>query len=473
MKKLLVLLSFLSLSATAQVADPVVMTVNGEKITRSAFEYAYNKNLTNEDDRHTMHAIEEYAEMFLNYKLKLAAGRAAKLDTLSSLRQQFQQHRNQYLATHLIDQHFIDSVATSIYQRMAKRVGDKGLFRAAHILITLPQQTSEEVIKKGFLKADSLYQLLKNGADFSTLAQQHSQDKGSTRKGGELPWLGPGETIEEFEHQIDKMQVGETAAPFLTPVGYHIVRLLERKPLESYDSLRPKIIASLRQQGIEEASAEQRIQRLIAQSGNTRTREAILDSVYHSLASDPEVKYLIQEYEEGLLFFETCQRFLWDKSAKDTKGLEDFFKKNRSKYNWTAPRFKGFVYLAKDKKTAKAGKAFIKTETSTDNWRQKLKAQFNPKETTLAIMGPLLSEAGENSYVDEHVFGGAATTPPQGLPVVGVVGKKLSQPASYEDVYDKVLADYREVVEKEWIAELRKQFPYHIDKAVLQTVNQH
>lgn len=472
MKKILILFSFFALTLQAQIADPVVMIVNGEKISRSAFEYAYNKNRT-ETSASTEKEVKDYAELFLNYQLKVAAARAVKMDTLQSYRREFQKYRNQLLAASLIDSQFIDSVAISLYERMAKRVGEKGLFRTAHILIALPQQTSDAVVKKGFLKADSLSQLLQQGTDFAALAKQHSDDPGSAAKGGELPWLSAGETLEEFEHQVSQMKVGETSAPFLTPAGYHIVRLLERKPLDDYATIRPQIIASLQRQGIEEASAEQRIQRMVKASRGKLTREAILDSVYQANAANPEIAYLIKEYEDGLLLFEASDRFVWKKAQADTEGLTAFFKKNRRQYAWTEPRFKGFVYLVKDKKWVKPAKNFIQHHTAADDWRQQLKATFNQAETNVALIGPLLVKAGEDGYVDQHVFKGVAVTPHKDLPITGVVGRKLKQPQSYDDVRDQVVEDYQKELEAAWVAQLRQQIPYQINTAVLRTVNQH
>lgn len=467
----LLFLPLLSLSVQAQSIDPTVMVINGQPITRSAFEYAFNKNRAQSPA--TTQEIEEYAQRFLDYKLKVLAAREARLDTLPSFRKEFQVYRDQLLTNEMVDQTFIDSVATSLYERMAKQVGSKGLFRAAHILIQLPQQSSEQEAKRAFLKADSLSLALKNGADFATLAKQFSQDQGSAPKGGELPWFAPGETLPEFENVAFSLAPGETSAPFLTAAGYHIIRMLERKPLDSYEILKPQIIASLKRQNIEEISANQRINNIVAASKGKLTREMVLDSIYQANLSKPDVAYLIQEYEDGLLLYEISNKVVWKEAEKNTKALEATFKKNKAKYAWSEPRFKGFVYLTKTKALEKAVKKFVKAHTAEENWRQQLKGQFNRDSVQVAVVGPLLVKNGDNPYVDKLLFGKSTTTLPANFPFFGTIGKKLSQPQGFEDVREQVVSDYQQELEANWIQSLRNKYNYTINTDVLRTVNQH
>ena len=75
-------------TAFAQTADDdVVMTVNGTPVTRSEFVYSYNKN--NGDGVIDRKTVEEYADLYANYKLKVAAAVDARLDTLASFRNEY------------------------------------------------------------------------------------------------------------------------------------------------------------------------------------------------------------------------------------------------------------------------------------------------------------------------------------------------------------------------------------------------
>ena len=85
-KTLLVALSLTAGSAFAQTADPIIMTIGGKNITRSEFEYAYNKNAAESTiDRKS---IEEYVDLFVNYKLKVIAAEQAGIDTTAAFRKE-------------------------------------------------------------------------------------------------------------------------------------------------------------------------------------------------------------------------------------------------------------------------------------------------------------------------------------------------------------------------------------------------
>lgn len=465
-------LSVLALAVSAQNVDPVVMTVNGKPITRGEFEYAYNKNASVEGAVEKK-SVTEYAQMFVNYKLKVAAAETAQMDTLSSFQKEFRQYRDLQLTPYMIDETFIDSIAQSLYKRTQEQLKGKDMLRPAHILIMVKQNASDADKQKAAEKADSLYNVLKAGGDFAELAKAYSDDKGSAVRGGELPWIGPGMTLIEFENEAYKLQVGEMSKPFATTVGYHIVKMIERKSLEPYSELKGEIYENLKRQGVEEASAEHKIKRMIAASNGALTREMIMDSLINAnVKQNPELKYLIQEYYDGLLLYEVSKKQVWDKAATDEEGLEKWYKKNKSKYAWTEPRFKGFLVYAKDKKSLKKAMKIVKKYQNGD-WKALIKKELNSESVVVRVSGPLLCKKGENRRIDELVFGAEKMEAAAAYPYVNVVGKKLKQPKSYKDVKSLVLTDYQESLEKTWVEGLRKKYTFEINESVLSTVNNH
>ena len=95
MKKLLFTLCAATffLVAPAQTDDPIVMTVNGVDVTRSEFEYSYNKN--NTDLVVDKKSLDEYVDLFVNYKLKVAAAMDAQLDTTAAFQKEVADYRSQ------------------------------------------------------------------------------------------------------------------------------------------------------------------------------------------------------------------------------------------------------------------------------------------------------------------------------------------------------------------------------------------
>ena len=462
-----------SLSAGAQTASElVVMTVNGKPVTRAEFEYFYNKNC-NIEGAVEQKSVAEYADMFVNYKLKVAAAEEARMDTAASFRQEFETYRDMQLMPYLVDSSFIDSVAVSLYDRTKERLQGKDLLRPAHILVLLRQKASEADKERAKQRIDSIYGLLKGGLDFAEAAKKFSQDPGTARTGGLLPWVGPGALLKEFEDVAYTLQPGQMSEPFLSPVGYHIVLMKERKQLEPYDTLRPQILASLHRQGIEEASAEARIKKLTDASGGRLTREAVIDSVLNARsAANPDLKFLVNEYYEGLLMYAVSKQHVWDVAEKDEAALEAYYKKNKKKYRWTEPRFKGFVFHYKNPKEKKAIKKFLAKQTG-DNWRAEVKKRFNKDSVQVLVNGPYLCKKGENPYVDQYIFKTGKGRVLPSFPYSDVAGKKLSQPKSYRDVKSLVVADYQEELEKAWVAGLRAKYPFEINQEVLKTVNNH
>ncbi len=111
----------------------------------------------------------------------------------------------------------------------------------AHIMIftndTIPgkNEAAEEKIKELFLRT-------KSGEDFAELAKQYSDDKNSAVNGGQLPWFGTGNMVKEFENAAFSLtQKGQISNPVKTKYGWHIIKLIDTKGIDSFEQLKDKI----------------------------------------------------------------------------------------------------------------------------------------------------------------------------------------------------------------------------------------
>lgn len=316
--------------AGAQTSDPVVMTVNGQNVTRSEFEYSYNKN--NGDDVIEKTTVEQYVPLFVNYKLKVAAALDARLDTLASFKQEFAKYRDQQVRPTIVTSEDVENEARRIYADRLNMIGDKGLIRPAHILMRLAQKASRAAQDSAKMRIDSIYACLQRGEDFADLATRFSQDPGSAKRGGLLPWICTGQTLKEFEDVAFSLNKGETSKPFLSPVGYHIVKMTDRKQLEPYDSLRANIINFIEKRNLRDAIAQRKVSEMVKSSDGRLTVAEVMQQKADSLAkADEAMKYLIQEYHDGLLLFEVSNREVWEKAAADSVGQMKWYKKYRKK----------------------------------------------------------------------------------------------------------------------------------------------
>ena len=471
------LLSALWLVAFAVHAqsDPVVMTFNGVPVTRSEFEYSYNKN--NGEGVIDKKTVEEYAELFVNYKLKVAAALDEHLDTLSSFKDEFAMYRDQQVRPTIVTDAEILDEARKAYNRAKESIGAKGLIRPAHIffrLSTKATQHEQELVRQ---RADSVYRALQAGADFAALAAKVSQDPRSAAREGNLGWMQPGQTFVEFEEAAYALQPGQFSRPVLTPEGYHIILVKERKQLEPFEELKDMIVRSFEQQGLRDAIADMKVQQRIEQSGGTLTGQQVMQARADSLAAvDSEMKYLIQEYHDGLLLYEISNREVWERAEKDETGLRAWFDAHKKDYAWQEPHYKGIAYHVKTKADVKAVKRSIK-KVPFEQWAEVLRTTFNADSVIRIRVEKGIFKAGDNGTIDRLVFKLKQTTfdaENADYPIEAVYGKKQKKyPDDYTDVRGQVVADYQQMLELEWVKSLRQRYPVQINQEILKTVNRH
>ena len=470
-----ILFAALLLAATAVSAqtqdDPVVMTINGQPVLRSEFEYSYNKN--NAEGVIDKKNVEEYVDLFVNYKMKVQAAKDAHLDTLKSFKDEFASYRDQQIRPAFIEDADLEAEAQRIYAETKHRIDSLGgMVKPSHILIMVNQRATDEQQKAAKERIDSVYQALQNGADFALMAKKVSDDKGSARNGGELPWITKGQTLPDFEKVAFGLEPGQMSAPVLTQAGWHIIKMMEKGGFFPYDSVRTDILRFIDQRGLREAIVDRKLAEL-AEKENTTAEKLLEDKKNEMVAADSDLKYLIQEYHDGLLAFEIGNQKVWDKAAKDEAGLAAYFKKNKKKYAWEEPRFKGMAYHVKVKDDVKAVKKAVKG-LPFDQWAEKLRTTFNNDSVLRIRVEKGIFKKGDNALVDREIFKKDTTVKAlDKFPIDAVYGKKLKAPENYQDVRGQVVVDYQEQLEKEWVADLRRRYAVKVDEEVLKTVNKH
>lgn len=453
------------------VDDPVLMVINGHEITRSEFEYSYNKN--NTDGVLDKKSVKDYVPLFVNFKLKVEAAKDAGIDTVGDIRREINGYREQMVLSNLVDSDYIERKAKETYQQTAARFAGQDMLKASHILVLMRQDADAATQVRAKARVDSIYQVLQGGADFAEVARQCSDDKGSAVRGGQLGEFGKGMMIPDFETAAYSLQAGEVSAPVKSTVGWHIIKVEDRHPFESYEYHRDAIMKFLEKRGIRETSA----QALIDSMARTQhlSRETVVENYLKDLMDrDAEQRYLAQEYYDGTLMYEISKTHVWDPAAKDKNGMKRYFESNRAKYNWDSPRFRGIVIYAKDKVALKQAKQLTKGQ-SQQNWVSVITKGLNTDSVKLVRVEQGIYAKGQNKAVDKLVFKdkNVKFTPSKAYPCVAKMGQKLKKPETYEDVLGQVTTDYQKQKEQEWVESLRKQYSVYVDENVLATVNAH
>lgn len=152
-----------------------------------------------------------------------------------------------------------------------------GEIKVAHIMKMFPQHISGE--RKASLKheMDSIYALLKGGADFAALAKKHSDDQRSAANGGEMPYFGRSRMIPEFSDPAFALkQNGDFTQPVETAFGYHIIKRLDLKPIPSFEEVKMELEERIKRDP--ERSTQSRdifIAKLKKQYSFTRNQDAV------------------------------------------------------------------------------------------------------------------------------------------------------------------------------------------------------
>lgn len=135
-----------------------------------------------------------------------------------------------------------DVVETQFGFHIIKGTGRKGdRVRASHILVRVAP--SEADLARKLIIADSLYQLIMDGADFAELARTYSDDANSRDSGGKLGWYAANDLQPEFIEALTDLEIGQVSKPIVSEFGYHLIKLEEKRPSspidldEDYDTL--------------------------------------------------------------------------------------------------------------------------------------------------------------------------------------------------------------------------------------------
>ena len=466
-----VLTSLAAVAGFAQVADPVIMTINGKPVTRSEFEYSYNKN--NSEGVVDKKDLEAYVPLFVNFKLKVAAAEEARYDTLTSVKNDLRSYRQQIVMPTITDTAFVEEQARLTYKNTADRFAGQDMLTASHILVMMRQDATDAQQAAAKTRIDSIYQALLAGADFAELAKKCSDDTGSAQRGGSLGQFGKGMMIPDFENVAYQLQPGQMSTPFKSTVGWHIIKLEDRHPFEPYEFHHESILKFLESRGIQEAAARHYVDSVSRQLHITP--DEFIDMRFNELtAADEDLKNLSQEYYDGTLMYEIVKNEIWDPAAKDEAGQENYYKKNKKKYAWDAPRFKGIVIRAKTENIITNAKALIKKEKDDSKWGKMIVEAFNTDSVKVVRIEHGIYKEGDSQNVDILQYGkqGKFTTP-KDYPYVDTYGRMLKKPESYLDVKAQVAADYQTAKEQEWVDQLRSKYSFTVNESVLKTVNNH
>ncbi|MDR1699470.1 MAG: peptidylprolyl isomerase [Prevotellaceae bacterium] len=219
MKRIFFSLSlFVAFFANAQ--NEVLMTVGSDKITKSEFEYIYNKN--NSDNAIDKKTLDEYVELFKVFKLKVAEAKALKLDTTQAFVNELAGYRSQLANNFLLDKALEEKLKNEAFDRMRE------VANVSHILLRLPEFPTPADTLAVYNRALEIRKRLEK-EDFETVAREVSEDPSAQQNGGTLGNITAFMMVYPFENAAFNTPVGKISQPVRTQFGYHLVRVNSRQ----------------------------------------------------------------------------------------------------------------------------------------------------------------------------------------------------------------------------------------------------
>ena len=590
MKKIFLTLAVMGLAMNlAAQEDKVLMTIDGEPIMVSEFMYIYEKN--NQQATLEQKNIEEYLDLFVNFKLKVREAQAQGIDTTAEFIKELAGYRAQATPKYLKDEAAIDSLVRLSYDRMshdrraahialqcpmnaddstteanlakineirervtvgipvtnkkgkvikqepedffevakaestdpsvAENGGELGwitpfryvysfedavyntpvgeitpVFRSAygfHIALVEEERDHEEVNAAHIMKMvprgdsladvrakeviDSLYAVVKGGANFEEVAREESDDKGSAMRGGDLGWFGLGYMVKPFEEAAFALKdSGDICEPFRSNFGWHFILMKGHRGIQPLETMQAQILKNVqRDERIKEADKsfvkKTRAEYNLPEEMTDEEVKAYADA--HLEEKYPDLRHLVKEYHDGILLFDVSLKEVWDKASQDHEGLAAYFKAHKKDYaKWEEPRFKGYLVQCKDASTEKAVRAIIRN-SNPDSIDSYIAKRINISDSvTYAKCQRGMWTKGQNKAIDKFGFKikEAEFEPSEDLPRVVAIGKILKQPEEYTDERGKVTSDYQDYLEKQWVEKLREKYPVWIDQEVLNEI---
>ena len=233
----------IAMMAASVASAETLMTINGKAVSTDEFLYIYEKN--NQAGAVDPKSMEEYLEMFINFKLKVAEAESQGIDTTESFKKELKGYRAQATPKYLQDESALDSLIEMSWRHMAF---DR---RAAHIAIQCPMNSdsaaeadalskineARERVTLGKLKIErkkvkGKWQNVEKRQPveaFDAVAREVSTDPNVAETGGELGWITPFRYVYPLEEAVYNTEIGGISKVFRTQYGFHIVLVEEER----------------------------------------------------------------------------------------------------------------------------------------------------------------------------------------------------------------------------------------------------
>jgi len=203
MKKIILVCALLSFVFTAQSQSQkdVILTIENTPVYKQEFLRVYKKNLNLVKDA-SQKSVDGYLELFVDYKLKVQEAYAQKLDQGKAYKKEFEKYRAQLSRNYLFEQKIEQDMALEAYERSKEQIN------AQHVLIMVDYDALPQDTLVAYNKATEVMKKAKNGADFTDLVLQYSEEPNTKEQKGNLGYFSAFSMLYAFENAAYNTKVG-------------------------------------------------------------------------------------------------------------------------------------------------------------------------------------------------------------------------------------------------------------------------
>ena len=208
----------------SDTADKVLLSINGESILADEFLYVYEKNNFNNDSIYIESDVDDYFELFVNFKLKVSEAKANGIDTTDAFLSEFETYKDQLIKPYLSEAKEQERLVKEAYERMKYEID------ASHILVTVDPQALPEDTLKSYQKISEVYEKAKSGEDFGALAVIYSEDPSAKTNKGGLGYFSAFQMVYPFEEAAYTTPIDSISDILRSRFGYHIIKVHDKRP---------------------------------------------------------------------------------------------------------------------------------------------------------------------------------------------------------------------------------------------------
>lgn len=437
-------------AADALAVTESLVKVAGYEVTGTEFNYYYRKATAAAGRL----SARDYLPHFVNFKLKVADARAQGWDTLPDYRMLCATLQGELMKSMLLDTARVEKWAREVYDRSCRRLSRPGWVKLEELSVPLKQEAGHAQVEAALRMLEGCYKAAAGGKALAQCMPAASKMACVTKAAG---WMPLSALTDEFVAALERVGKGQCTPPFASPLGVHLVRVVDRVPVRSYEETRPYILSVLEQR-------QDCISAVLDKDAFEAWSKRQPDFV-------SELQWKMKEVQEGVLAARWDALHAVQVSEPTEEELERFFKAHKERYRWDLPHFRGGVIWCKSKKAASKIKKLLK-KRDVSQWKTVLDVMQKEDGIYECRFESGVFQIGRHAAVDKLVFKCGELPVDKELPYVFVLGKKLKKgPELYTDVREEVTADVRNEQENFYLKELRQKYEVEYSAEILNSVN--